>query len=175
MINSPEDLKRYIRDIPDYPVKGVIFRDLTPLFADAEAFSYAINYLYERLKGLNVSKVVGIEARGFIVGAPIAKLLGVGFVPVRKAGKLPWEKVSVTYQLEYGKETIEMHKDALRPGENVVIVDDLLATGGTTLATISLVEKLSANVVGLAYIVVLNYLEGRRRLSGYRIFNLVDY
>ncbi len=175
VIKDPEDLKRYIRDIPDYPVKGVIFRDLTPLFADNEAFTYTINYLYERTKNLGVNKVVAVEARGFIVGAPLAKLLNVGFVPIRKAGKLPWEKVSVSYQLEYGVETIEMHKDALRPGDNVIIADDLLATGGTTLASIKLVEALGARVAALVYIVVLDYLDGRKRLSNYRIINIVDY
>ncbi len=175
MIKSPEELKRYIRDIPDYPVKGVIFRDLTPLFASSEAFQYTIDSLYLMVKGLRIDKVAAIEARGFIVGAPLAKMLGVGFVPIRKAGKLPWRKKSVTYELEYGRETIEAHEDAIKHGESVLIVDDLLATGGTTLAAIDLIGQLGGKVAGLAYIVVLNYLNGRERLKGHRIFNLVDY
>ena len=174
-ISKDEDLKKFIRDIPDYPVKGVIFRDLTPLFASPEAFNYALNRLYEKLKTYNIKKIAAIEARGFIVGAPLAKMLNVGFIPIRKGGKLPWKKISVTYELEYGKETIEVHEDALSQGDEVAIVDDLLATGGTTLAAIDLIKKLGGKIAALAYIVVLDYLEGRERLKGYPIINLVDY
>jgi len=175
VINKNEDLKKYIRDIPDYPVKGVIFRDLTPLFSNAEAFNYSLEKLYDELKSLNLDKIAAIEARGFIVGAPLAKMLNVGFAPIRKSGKLPWKKRSVTYDLEYGKETIEIHEDSIKPGENVAIVDDLLATGGTSLAAINLVEQLKGKVSTLVFIVVLDYLEGRERLKNYKIINLIDY
>ncbi len=175
MIKNNEDLKKFIRDIPDYPVKGVIFRDLTPLFSNAEAFGYTIEKLYENLKTLNIDKIAAIEARGFIVGAPLAKMLNVGFVPIRKSGKLPWKKISVTYDLEYGKETIEMHEDSIKAGERIAIVDDLLATGGTSLAAINLVERLSGKVTALVYIVVLEYLKGRERLKNYNIINLIEY
>ncbi len=175
MIANNEDLKKFIRDIPDYPVKGVIFRDLTPLFSNAEAFSYTIDRLYDELKTLNLDKIAAIEARGFIVGAPLAKMLKVGFAPIRKSGKLPWKKISVTYELEYGKETIEIHEDSIKPGEKVAIVDDLLATGGTSLAAINLVEKLKGKVSALVYIVVLDYLKGKERLKNYKIINLIEY
>jgi adenine phosphoribosyltransferase len=175
VINKNEDLKKYIRDIPDYPVKGVIFRDLTPLFSNAEAFSYTIEKLYDNLKCLGLDKIAAIEARGFIVGAPLAKMLNIGFAPIRKSGKLPWKKISVTYELEYGKETIEIHEDSIKAGEKVAIVDDLLATGGTSLAAIKLVEKLKGEVSALAFIVVLDYLKGREKLKDYKIINLVDY
>ncbi|MGC8599778.1 MAG: adenine phosphoribosyltransferase [Nitrososphaeria archaeon] len=174
-MNKNEDLKKYIRDIPDYPVKGVIFRDLTPLFSNAEAFSYTIEKLYDNLKCLGLDKIAAIEARGFIVGAPLAKMLNIGFAPIRKSGKLPWKKISVTYELEYGKETIEIHEDSIKAGEKVAIVDDLLATGGTSLAAIKLVEKLKGEVSALAFIVVLDYLKGREKLKDYKIINLVDY
>lgn len=175
MIESPEDLKRFIRDIQDYPVKGVIFRDLTPLFGNYEAFSYALNILANKLIDEKIDKVAAIEARGFIVGAPLASALKVGFVPIRKGGKLPWKKKSMTYELEYGKETIEIHEDAFNRGEKVLLVDDLLATGGTTLAAINLIESVGGRVQALAYLVVLNYLNGRDRLKDYRIYNVVDY
>ncbi len=175
MIANNEDLKKFIRDIPDYPVKGVIFRDLTPLFSNAEAFSYTIDKLYHELKALNLDKIAAIEARGFIVGAPLAKMLNVGFAPIRKSGKLPWKKISVTYELEYGKETIEIHEDSIKPGEKVAIVDDLLATGGTSLAAIHLVERLKGKVSALVYIVVLDYLKGREKLKDYKIINLIEY
>ena len=175
MINKNEDLKKYIRDIPDYPVKGVIFRDLTPLFSNAEAFNYTIEKLYDNLKCLGLDKIAAIEARGFIVGAPLAKMLNIGFAPIRKSGKLPWKKISVTYELEYGKETIEIHEDSIKAGEKVAIVDDLLATGGTSLAAIKLVEKLKGEVSALAFIVVLDYLKGREKLKNYKIINLIDY
>jgi len=175
VINKNEDLKKYIRDIPDYPVKGVIFRDLTPLFSNAEAFNYTIEKLYDNLKCLGLDKIAAIEARGFIVGAPLAKMLNIGFAPIRKSGKLPWKKISVTYELEYGKETIEIHEDSIKAGEKVAIVDDLLATGGTSLAAIKLVEKLKGEVSALAFIVVLDYLKGREKLKNYKIINLIDY
>lgn len=175
MIRSSNDLKSYIRDINDYPIKGVIFRDLTPLFGNYEAFNYALNFLARKLSAEKIDRVAAIEARGFIVGAPLSSMLKVGFVPIRKGGKLPWKKKSVTYELEYGKEVIEVHEDAFKKGENVLLVDDLLATGGTTLAAVELIESAGANVSALAYLVVLNYLNGRERLKNYRIYNVLDY
>ncbi|MGC8661272.1 MAG: adenine phosphoribosyltransferase [Nitrososphaeria archaeon] len=175
MIRSSNDLKSYIRDINDYPIKGVIFRDLTPLFGNYEAFNFALNFLAKKLSAEKIDRVAAIEARGFIVGAPLSSMLKVGFVPIRKGGKLPWKKKSVTYELEYGKEIIEVHEDAFKRGENVLLVDDLLATGGTTLAAVELIESAGANVGALAYLVVLNYLNGRERLKNYRIYNVLDY
>ncbi len=175
MIKSADDLKPFIRDISDYPIKGVIFRDLTPLFGNYEAFNFALNFLVKRAMGEKIDKVAAIEARGFIVGAPMASMLKVGFVPIRKGGKLPWKKKSITYELEYGKETIEVHEDAFKKGENVLLVDDLLATGGTTIAAIDLIESAGARVKALAYLVVLNYLSGRERLKNYKIYNVLDY
>lgn len=170
---GPEVLRSYIRDIPDYPVKGVIFRDLTPLFKEKDVFREAIRDLAEMFSGVHVDVVVGIEARGFIVGAPVALELGTGFVPVRKPGKLPWRKRSVSYQLEYGTEALEVHEDAISNGQDVLIVDDLLATGGTARATIGLVEQLGGVVRGVGFIVELAYLHGREKLKGYRVEALV--
>ncbi|MEM0096842.1 MAG: adenine phosphoribosyltransferase [Conexivisphaerales archaeon] len=175
MIRSSNDLKSYIREIKDYPIKGVIFRDLTPLFGNYEAFDFALNFLAKKLFMEKIDKVAAIEARGFIVGAPLSSMLRVGFVPIRKAGKLPWKKKSMTYELEYGKETIEVHEDAFKRGENVLLVDDLLATGGTTLAAVDLLQAAGAKVSALAYLVVLNYLNGRERLKNYKIYNVLDY
>jgi adenine phosphoribosyltransferase len=175
VIRSSSDLKQYIRDINDYPIKGVIFRDLTPLFGNYEAFNFALNFLATKLSSEEIDKVAAIEARGFIVGAPLSSMLKVGFVPIRKGGKLPWRKKSVTYELEYGKEIIEVHEDAFQRGENVLLVDDLLATGGTTLAAVNLIESAGARVSALAYLVVLNYLNGKEKLSNYKIYNVLDY
>ncbi|MGC8555437.1 MAG: adenine phosphoribosyltransferase [Conexivisphaera sp.] len=166
-------LRNYIRDIPDYPVKGVIFRDLTPLFRDAVAFRTAVNGLADRLRDLGADVVAGIEARGFIVGAPIALALGTGFVPLRKPGKLPWRKRSKSYQLEYGSESIEIHEDAISRGQRVIVVDDLLATGGTASAAAKLVEEVGGVVAGIGFLVELRYLNGREKLRGYRVESLV--
>ena len=170
---DPGVLRSYIRDIPDYPVKGVIFRDLTPLFREKEVFRGAIKDLAGIFSRTHVDVVVGIEARGFIVGAPVALELGTGFVPVRKPGKLPWRKRSVSYQLEYGTEALEIHEDAISRGQDVLIVDDLLATGGTARATIGLIEQLGGVVKGVGFIVELRYLHGREKLDGYRVEALV--
>jgi adenine phosphoribosyltransferase len=169
------DLKHLIRDLPDYPVKNVIFRDLTPLFKDREAFPWAIRELAKFYEKEEVDLVAAVEARGFIVGAPLAIELGVGFVPLRKPGKLPWRKRKVTYQLEYGQEAIEIHEDAIRKGQRVLLVDDLLATGGTALAASKLIQELGGKVVGMAFIVELAYLNGRSKLKGYQIKSLVVY
>lgn len=168
-------IEQHIRDIPDFPRAGVAFKDITPLLADAHAFAATIEALCEQFGRRRVDKVVGIEARGFIVAAPVALRVGAGFVPVRKAGKLPWRVESESYQLEYGTDRLELHCDGVGPGHQVVIVDDVLATGGTAAATAALVERLGAEVVGLAFVIGLGFLQGRRRLAGYDVATLVDY
>ena len=169
------DLKNHIRTIPDFPKKGIMFRDVTTLMKNGESFKYTIDQLYEKYSGQKIDKIVGIESRGFIFGGALAYKLGIGFVPVRKPGKLPGEKVRVEYELEYGKDALEIHKDAILPGENVLIIDDLIATGGTCLAAISLVEKLNGNIVGCAFVVDLPELKGKEKLSNYQLFNLVEF
>jgi adenine phosphoribosyltransferase len=168
-------IKNLIRDVPDFPQKGVVFKDITPLLADEAGFSMAIDLIVAHFGRGNVDVVVGIEARGFILASPVAYHFGAGFVPVRKAGKLPWESESEEYELEYGTETLEIHKDAFRPGERVLIVDDVLATGGTARATARLVERLGAKVVGIACLIELSFLKGRDQLEGYEFFALVTY
>src|SRR5438270_8204143 len=167
------NLTELIRDIPDFPVPGILFRDITTLLKEGDAFEYVINELADRLAGLHVDKVVAIESRGFIFGAPIAYRLGCGFVPVRKLGKLPAETVTAEYDLEYGSNTVEMHRDAVAAGDRVVIVDDLLATGGTTRATIDLVEQLDGEVVALAFLIELTELGAREYLEDYNIITLI--
>lgn len=168
-------LKGYIRDIPDYPQPGILFRDITPLLQDTQALRFAIDKLTERYRGAGIDAVVGIESRGFIFGTPLAYLLGVGFVPVRKKGKLPADTISIQYDLEYGTNVLEIHTDGLRPGQRVLIVDDLLATGGTTEGTVRLVESLGARVVSLAFLIELEALKGRSRLPGQDVFALLSY
>ncbi len=168
-------LTRLIRDIPDFPIPGILFRDITTLLKDGPAFRQSIDGLTDKLKDLKPDKIVGIESRGFIFGAPIAYKLGVGFVPVRKLGKLPAETISAEYDLEYGSNSVEMHRDAINPGERVVIVDDLLATGGTTRATIELVEQLNSEIVALAFLIELKDLGARDYLQGYNIVTLIKY
>jgi adenine phosphoribosyltransferase len=168
-----EELKRAVRKVPDYPMKGIMFRDLTTIWKDGTLTRRVIDSLYEHCKDKKVDKVVGIEARGFIVGAPLADRLGVGFVPARKSGKLPSEKLTVNYDLEYGKQGLEIHRDSVDKGERVVIVDDLLATGGTSAAARRLVEELGGKVVGFLFVVELSYLHGREKLAGYDVDSLV--
>jgi adenine phosphoribosyltransferase len=168
-------LKGRIRDVPDFPTPGIIFRDLTPLLGDPEALRFSIDALADAFEGRRIDKVVGVEARGFIVAAPVAYRLGAGFVPVRKPGKLPWRTESEQYALEYGVDSLEMHGDALEPGEHVLIIDDVIATGGTARATTRLVEGASATVVGLGFLVELTYLAGREKLGKYDIVSLVVY
>lgn len=168
-------LKDHIRDVPDFPRKGVVFKDLTPLLADPGAFAFAVSALVDHFAGVRVDKVVGIEARGFIAAAPVATRMGAGFVPVRKAGKLPWHVEAEDYQLEYGESCLEVHRDAVAPGDRVLIVDDVLATGGTAWATTRLAERLGGRVVGLGFFVELGFLGGRGRLTGYDVLTLVDY
>ncbi len=169
------DYKPTIREIPDYPKKGILFYDITTLWKDAAAFKSAIDELAAKYAGKGITKVVGAESRGFIVGAPVAYLLGAGFVPVRKKGKLPAEIVSKSYSLEYGEAVIEVHKDAVEKGEKVLFVDDLLATGGTAGAAIELIRSLGGDVVAAAFLVELEFLNGRKLLTGTDVFSLVKY
>ena len=169
------DLKSRIRDIPDFPKPGIVFRDITTLLADAEAFEEVIDRFCLHFKKHDVTKVGVIESRGFIFGGPIALALGVGIVPIRKKGKLPFETIWQSYDLEYGTGTLEMHKDALGTNDRVLIIDDLLATGGTALASIKLIEQLGATVAGIGFLIELSFLEGRKRLEGYDVMTLIDY
>jgi len=168
-------LKGRIRDVPDFPKPGIIYRDVTPLLGDVEAFRITVDALADAFAGRRIDKVVGVEARGFILAAPVAYRLGAGFVPVRKPGKLPWHIESEEYALEYGVDRLEMHTDAVRPGEEVLIVDDVIATGGTARAAVQLVERLGATVAGLAFAVELTFLAGRKRLDGHEVVSLVTY
>ncbi len=168
-------LKDFIRAVPDYPQPGVLFRDITPLLQNPAALKFVIEIMTDRYRGAGIDHVVGIESRGFIFGTPLAYLLNTGFVPVRKKGKLPYETVEQEYSLEYGSATLEIHTDALRPGERVLVVDDLLATGGTTEGTVRLVESLGAEVVSLAFLIELSFLNGRERLPGRDVFALLSY
>ena len=173
--SSIERIRGLIRDIPDFPQEGIVFKDITPLLADEAGFSSVIDMIVVHYGRGNIDKVVGIEARGFILASPVAYHFGAGFIPVRKAGKLPWETESEEYELEYGTETLQIHRDALRPGERVLIVDDVLATGGTAQATARLVERLGAKVVGIACLIELGFLKGRDRISNYDFYSLVTY
>jgi adenine phosphoribosyltransferase len=169
------ELGPLIRDIPDFPKKGILFKDITTLLKDARAYRQAIDELTERLRGFPADLVVGMESRGFIFAAPTAYLLGIGFVPVRKLGKLPGPVISTEYDLEYGTNTLELHSDAIEPGQRVVIVDDLLATGGTVSATIELVERLRGEVSAVGFLVELTALKGRDRLDGYPVVSLIQF
>ena len=168
-------LRELIRDIPDFPKPGIVFKDITPLLADADAFRFCVDAISEHFAGRHVSKVIGVEARGFIVAAPIAYRFGAGFVPVRKAGKLPWNIEKEEYALEYGSDLLEIHRDAVSPGEEVLVVDDVLATGGTAAATCRLVERLGGTVAGLGFIIELAFLSGRSKLEGRDMMSLITY
>ncbi|MFN2520386.1 MAG: adenine phosphoribosyltransferase [Candidatus Limnocylindria bacterium] len=174
-MKAAEELGARVRDIPDFPKPGILFKDITTLLKDGPAFKAAIDGLLKELKDRDIDAVVGMESRGFIFAAPIAYALGVGFVPVRKLGKLPSDVVSVEYDLEYGSATLEMHKDALVAGARVLVVDDLLATGGTVAGTIELVKQLKGEIVALAFLIELHALRGRDRLEGYDIITLIDF
>jgi adenine phosphoribosyltransferase len=169
------DLRRYIRDVPDFPKKGIVFKDITPLLNDRDALHYALTALAERFQGRGITKVVGIESRGYIFAPAIALALKAGFVPVRKPGKLPWKTVAEEYELEYGKDRLEIHLDSVLPGEKVLVVDDLLATGGTASAAQRLVRRLQGVVVGSGFLVELTFLDGRARLSGADVVSLIQY
>jgi adenine phosphoribosyltransferase len=169
------ELKGFIRSIPDFPKKGIVFRDITTLLKDADAFRKAVDALVEPFAGQHVDLVVAAEARGFIFGGAVAYRLAAGFVPVRKPGKLPAETVQRTYELEYGTDTLTVHRDAIRRGHRVLVLDDLLATGGTVAACCSLVEQLGGQVVGCAFLIELSFLNGRDKLKGRNVFSLIRY
>ncbi len=169
------DLKKHIRNIKDFPKEGIMFRDITTLLKDPEALKYTLNELYKTAKNLNITKVAGIESRGFIFGSMLAEKLNAGFVLIRKPGKLPAEKESKTYDLEYGSDTIEIHKDAIKVGERVLLHDDLLATGGTALAAANLIENLGGEIAQISFVIELSFLKGREKLKNYEVRSLVDY
>ncbi|WP_422660198.1 adenine phosphoribosyltransferase [Paenibacillus sp. EC2-1] len=169
------DFKDYIRVIPDFPQPGISFKDITTLLKNGEEYRNAINELKKMVEHLKIDVIAGPEARGFVVGAPLAYALGVGFTPIRKSGKLPYETIEVGYDLEYGKDKLAMHIDAIEKGQNVLIADDLLATGGTIATSVDLVRQLGGNVVGAAFMIELNELNGREKLEGIDVFTLMHY
>jgi adenine phosphoribosyltransferase len=170
-----EELRKLIREVPDFPKPGINFYDITTLLKDPTGLEESIDAMTEACRGMDIDTVIGIESRGFIFGAPLAYQLGVGFIPVRKPKKLPAETVSVSYELEYGQDSLEMHKDAVGEGHNVLIVDDLLATGGTAKAVVDLVEGMGGKVAGLLFAVELNFLSGRKKFEGYDVKSLISY
>ena len=169
------DLASKIRDIPDFPKRGIVFKDIMPLLADADALHETVERLAEFAEPRRPDLILGAEARGFILGAALAYRLNCGFIAARKPGKLPWRTVSVKYALEYGFDVLELHADAIKPGTRVIVHDDLLATGGTARAKVDLVEQLGGEVVGLAFVIELEFLNGRGRLDGYDVFSLIKY
>ena len=174
-MSTAEELKKYIRDVPDYPQNGIIFRDITPLLGDKTIFREVVDLMSKAWLADPPDLVAAIEARGFIPGAAIAVKLGVGFVPIRKTGKLPWSTVMESYDLEYGTDSLEVHSDAVQPGQTVLIVDDVLATGGTASAAVRLMRKLGAAVVGVQVLIELGYLDGRQRLSDVKLVSEITY
>jgi len=170
-----DELRKLIREVPDFPKEGINFYDITTLLKDADGLKQTIDAMAEQFKGEKIDTVIGVESRGFIFAAPLAYHLGAGFVPVRKPKKLPAEKVSVSYDLEYGTDTLEMHKDAVGEGHKVLVVDDLLATGGTAKAVVDLIEQLGGEVVGLLFLVELDFLKGREKFDGYEVKSLIRY
>ena len=174
-MNPHELLRGKIRSVPDFPKPGIVFRDITPLLQDPEALRIACELLGEPFKGRGIDMVVGVESRGFIFGPPVALQLGAGFAIARKAGKLPWETVSATFELEYGVEQIEMHRDAVGPEQRVLLIDDVIATGGTAAATAELVRRMGAQVVGSCFLIELSFLEGRKRLPGIDIRAVLSF
>lgn len=174
-MDVPVELAERIRDIPDFPQKGILFKDITTLLKDPSAFRHAVDLLTDAYRDRNVDLVVAVESRGFIMAAPVAYNLNAGFVPVRKLGKLPAASIRVDYALEYGTNTLEMHKDAIEPGQRILVVDDLLATGGTVAAAVDLVEQLGGEVVGVAFLIELLFLHGREKLPGREILSLIQF
>lgn len=168
-------LEKYVRNVQDFPKPGIGFKDITPLLKDGPAFRAAIDEMADSIAGIQVDAIIGVEARGFVFAAALAYKLGIGFIPVRKPGKLPAATIQETYSLEYGTDSLEMHKDALTPGMNVLIVDDLLATGGTISATVRLTEKLGAKVAALLFLIELDFLRGREKLSSHKVISLIHY
>ena len=175
MTSDEISLEKYIRGIPDWPKKGILFRDITPLLADSKAFAAAIDALCAGFESAGIEYVAAVEARGFICGAAVARKLGAGFVPIRKKNKLPFKTESVTYDLEYGTDTLEVHSDAVRRGVKVLMVDDLLATGGTMAAACELIEKIGGQMAGIAFLIELSELAGREKLGGYKIKTVISY
>ena len=165
----------YIRDIPDFPKEGILFKDITPLLKDKEVFKKAIDTMADNYNDIEIDYVVGIEARGFIIGTPLAYALNKGFIPIRKPGKLPYDKISASYDLEYGSNELEIHTDAISEGDNILLVDDLLATGGTTKASVDLIEKLGGNIVSIAFLLELVELNGREEIEDYDIYTLLQH
>ncbi len=172
---SMDDLRGLVRDVPDFPKKGIIFKDITPLFQNPRGLRESVELITDHYKSKKIDVVVGAEARGFILAPLIAFNLDAGFVPIRKPGKLPYEKVSMSYALEYGTDTLEIHKDSIKKGQQVLMVDDLLATGGTMAACCKLVESLGGNVVGCAFLIELTFLNGKKALDKYDVFSLLKY
>ena len=170
-----EDLKKYIRDVPDFPKKGIIFKDITTLLKRGEIFKEVIDTFAERYKSSNLNSIVSVEARGFIMGSALAYRLETGIIPVRKKGKLPYETDGITYDLEYGTDTLEIHKDAIKPKDRVLIIDDVMATGGTISAVAQLVEKQGGEIVEIAFLIELTFLNGRDKLKKYDVFSLIKY
>jgi adenine phosphoribosyltransferase len=169
------DLRSLVRDVPDFPTEGIVFKDLMPLVANAEAFAATVDLLADWARPRTPDVILGAEARGFIFGGALAYALGCGFVPARKPGKLPWQTVAATYELEYGTDTLEVHRDAIGDGGRVIVLDDVLATGGTARAKIELVEQLGGTVVGALFVIELTFLAGRERLAGYDVHALISY
>jgi adenine phosphoribosyltransferase len=169
------NLEQFIRDIPDFPKKGIIFKDITPLLGNAPALAEAVRQLAKPFEQSGVEKVVGIESRGFIFGSLVAQHLGAGFVPIRKPGKLPYKTIKASYELEYGKDTIEMHEDAIAPGQKVLLVDDLIATGGTAAAACQLVTQVGGKIVGTAFVIELSFLHGRDKLAQWGVHSLMKF
>ena len=174
-MTTPEQLKQYVRDVPGYPQAGIVFRDITPLLADKAVFREVVDLMSKAWVDDKPDLVAAIEARGFIPGAAIAVKLGAGFVPIRKTGKLPWQTIAESYQLEYGTDQLEVHSDAVQPGQKVLIVDDVLATGGTASAAVRLMRKLGAHVVGVQVLIELGYLDGRQRLADVKLVSEIVY
>jgi adenine phosphoribosyltransferase len=169
------DLKNYVRDVPDFPKKGIIFKDITPLLKDPKAFQYAIDQWAERYKASGLNALVAMESRGFIFGAPLAVKLGISFVPVRKPGKLPWKTVQETYELEYGTDKLEIHEDAFKKGDKVLVLDDVLATGGTAAAAVRLVERAGGKVQEASFLMELGFLNGRQKLQSIPVYSIIQY
>ena len=175
MVEPDNELRLHIRNVPDFPKKGIVFRDITPLLKNPDAFRKAMETFYTKYKEIQIDKVLSVESRGFIFGSVLAYRLGVGFIPIRKPKKLPAEVIREEYQLEYGTDALEIHTDAIQPGDRILVVDDLLATGGTALATCKLAERLGGTIAGIAFLVELTFLNGRKKLEKYDIFSILKY
>jgi adenine phosphoribosyltransferase len=169
------ELATLIRDVPDFPIEGIMFKDITTLIRDEDAFREVIDWMTDQYADSRIDCVVAVEARGYIFGAPLAYKLGVGFVPIRKPGKLPAKTISESYELEYGTNALEIHEDGIEPGQRVLVIDDLLATGGSARAAVNLVERLGGEIIGVAFLVELDFLHGRDKLEGYDVLSLIHY